>query len=33
MRIRPHDLEEFVAARVMIPEKPRPHPQKIPPTE
>jgi excisionase family DNA binding protein len=33
MRIRPRDLEEFVAARLTVPEKPRPHRRKIPPAE
>jgi excisionase family DNA binding protein len=30
IRIRPRDLEEFVAASLTIPEKPRPHRRKMP---
>jgi hypothetical protein len=33
MRIRPRDLEEFVAAKLAIPGKPRPHRRKVPPAE
>jgi excisionase family DNA binding protein len=33
MRIRPRDLEEFVAARLTIPEKPRRHRRKAPPAQ
>jgi excisionase family DNA binding protein len=30
MRIRPRDLEEFVAERLTVPEKPRPHRRRTP---
>jgi excisionase family DNA binding protein len=32
MRIRPDDLEEFVAARLTVAEEPRPHRRKVPPS-